>query len=138
MWLTTTTQPPSAGTLSPSIHRRLVATSSVGLTIATTVDQAQPRRSRSGRTFDTWPLLSSRPAPDRPDAREPTARVPHDRAAERIEDVSVPVALLVPVKTLALAKTRLDASSAVTHRAHLMRAFAIDALRAAAACEAVT
>jgi 2-phospho-L-lactate guanylyltransferase len=51
--------------------------------------------------------------------------------------VSSPVALIVPVKTLALAKSRLDGSADATRRTHLMRAFAVDALRAAAACEAV-
>src|SRR3954468_17425044 len=100
MWLTATTQPPVAGTFSPSIQLCLVVANRVGFTMTTTVDHAQPRRCWSLRTFATEPPV----LPPVPDASL-LLRAP--RAPERIDAMSHTFALLVPVKDLSRAKTRL-------------------------------
>ena len=114
MWLTATTQPPVAGIFSPSIHSRLVVASRVGLTMATTVVHAQPRFCCSSSNLRHPDLPVSRLC--RPASLLPR---PGDAAGqagcrrwlddpERIEAMSHTFALLMPVKTLTLAKSRLD------------------------------
>src|SRR3954451_6804989 len=116
MWLTATTQPPVAGIFSPSIQSCLVVASSVGFTMTTTVDHAQPRFCCSLRTFATDACRS--------------ALVPHARllltgfqTPEGVGTMPHRFALLVPVKALSLAKSRLAVGEA-GQREPLMRAFA--------------
>ena len=82
------------------------------------------------------PLASLLPpsAPGRmPTTRPPTARLP---VTERIVRMSHTFALLVPVKALSLAKSRLSVPEAGA-REPLMRAFALDAIAAAVRSPAV-
>src|SRR4051794_25868499 len=123
MWLTATTQPPVAGIFSPSIHSCRVVASNVGFTMTTTVDHAQPRFCCSLRTFATDASRS----PLVPDA---SLLLTGFGTLERIDTMSHTFALLVPVKALSLAKTRLSVGDS-GEREPLMRAFALDAISAA-------
>ena len=124
MWFTTTTQPPVAGIFSPSIQSRFVAASNVGLTMTTTVVHAQPRFCCSSRDLRHRRLLISCPACR---TRAYCHRLPEDATAamrrpscaasrplRRIVAMSHTFALLVPVKTLALAKSRLAVAGDLT------------------------
>src|SRR3954452_22346034 len=123
MWLTATTQPPVAGIFSPSIQSCLVAASNVGFTMTTTVDHAQPRFCCSLGNFGTGASRS-------PPVPHASLLLTGSRTPERIDSMSHTFALLVPVKTLSLAKSRLSVSGA-GGREPLMRAFALDAITAA-------
>src|SRR3954453_16871849 len=129
MRLPATPHPPVAGIFSASIQSCLVVASSVGFTMTTTVDHAQPRFCCSLRTFATD---ASRPPPV-PDA---SLLLRCGRTPERIDPMSHYFALLVPVKALSLAKSRLAVSGSAG-RAPLMRAFALDAIAAAVQSPAV-